>query len=84
MKAEEIVTNPLPANPFADSDPQMAMLRCAQVCGFLADAVPSMEHSGIEIGENESHGISWILEGVAEALRHAQSTTAESHKGSAD
>lgn len=67
--------NPLPGNPFADSDPCTTIQKCSQVCAFLSDAIPGAEFGGMTMGENEANGVAWILDGVKEALNHALSAS---------
>lgn len=71
IKTFEAAKASLPSNPLADTQTRETLVKCSQVCAFLSDAIPSIEHAGMPIGEHGANGISWILQGVREALDHA-------------
>ncbi|WP_043767198.1 hypothetical protein [Algiphilus aromaticivorans] len=73
-------TPALPANPFAEDSAEDTINKCASVTEFLSDAIPSIGFSGTELSDSSSHGVAWILNGVTDALRHAESTMAAARK----
>lgn len=72
MSQAETKFTETPRNPFVDTDLRDTLSMCSQVVGFVADALPAIENNGIELGRDGSHGASWILEGVREALDYAK------------
>lgn len=82
MQQAEQQSTQAPMSPFVTTTGAVdTVSRCSEVIDFLSDAIPALGHGGFVVDDEKSHGIAWILNGVAEALRYAESEMQPSKGG---